>query len=238
MKKFEKTKYFILGMLLTVVIFNFASPAFAALATKTIQVATGVNIYIDDVKLDPKDASGNPVEPFVYNGTTYLPVRAIGEAYGKVVQWDGSTSSVYVGKHDSSEPAILLQDLDWFTGEDFHTETTINDNLGNTQYNCINCHLQSYPGSGGTYARTNVYKINGQYSKISGAFFLAYDNRNDDSDHTLEIYGDNKLLYTATMTSGIEPIDFIVELTGVLELKIYFDGGNGCTAISNCGLYT
>jgi uncharacterized secreted protein with C-terminal beta-propeller domain len=52
-----------------------------------------VNIYVDDVKLEPKDANGNPVEACVYNGTTYLPVRAVGEAYGKVVQWDGSTQS-------------------------------------------------------------------------------------------------------------------------------------------------
>jgi len=98
-------------------------------------VTTGVNIFIDDVKLNPKDVNGNPVEAFIYNGTTYLPVRAISEALNVAVFWDGKTRSVYLGKHDTDVPSIMLYDLDYFTTSDkyaFRKEKSVTDNLGNT----------------------------------------------------------------------------------------------------------
>ena len=33
-----------------------------------------IKIYIDGAEIVPKDANGNTVEPFMMNGTTYLPV--------------------------------------------------------------------------------------------------------------------------------------------------------------------
>ena len=136
-----------------------------------------------------------------------------------------------MGKHDSSEPAVLLQDLDYFTGSDLKTETTMKDNLGNTQYNCF--YVKS---------ATNVYKLNGQYTKMSGTLFQLYDYRSKSSyESTVEIYGDGKLLYTATVSGGIEPIDFSVDLTGVLELTVktgrstqWGENSGGL----HCGLYT
>lgn len=112
----KQWKGFVAGILSAALIAVMVTPGLAALAGKTIQVFTGVDIYIDDVKLIPKDANGNPVEVFVYNGTTYLPVRAVGEAVGKAVQWEGKTNSVYLGKHTGEKPAVWLKDLDYFTG--------------------------------------------------------------------------------------------------------------------------
>jgi len=91
---------FICGVLVTVLIFSLTTVAFAALEAKNIQVHTGVELYIDDEEFTPKDVNGNEVEVLLYNGTTYLPVRAIGEAYGKEIYWDDSTKSVYIGKHE------------------------------------------------------------------------------------------------------------------------------------------
>lgn len=73
-----------------------------------------MDIYVDDARLDARDANGNPVEVFIYNGTTYLPVRAVGEAVGKAVQWESKTSSVYIGQHKSDKPAVWLDELDYF----------------------------------------------------------------------------------------------------------------------------
>lgn len=57
-----------------------------------------IKIFIDGNRINPTDADGNYVEPFIIDGTTYLPVRAIGNAFGKEVSWDGSTFTVYIGK--------------------------------------------------------------------------------------------------------------------------------------------
>ena len=83
MKRRQKAAWFLSGVAATVLAVSLTSPALAALAAKTIQVYTGVDVYVDDMKLEPTDANGNPVEVFVYNGTTYLPVRAVSEAVGK-----------------------------------------------------------------------------------------------------------------------------------------------------------
>ena len=53
-----------------------------------------INIFINGGKFIAKDANGNVVNPILKDGTTYLPVRAIGEAFDKEVAWDGATKTV------------------------------------------------------------------------------------------------------------------------------------------------
>ena len=49
-----------------------------------------IKIMIDGKKLDTEN------EPFISAGVTYLPVRAVAEAVGKNVSWDGETNTVYI----------------------------------------------------------------------------------------------------------------------------------------------
>lgn len=53
-----------------------------------------ITIILDGISLSPTDAAGNPVEPFILDGTTYLPVRAISEALDLTVAWDSVTNTV------------------------------------------------------------------------------------------------------------------------------------------------
>jgi len=53
-----------------------------------------ISVTLDGEKLDLRDVQGNSVEPFIFDGTNYLPVRAISEALGLTVSWDGSTNTV------------------------------------------------------------------------------------------------------------------------------------------------
>lgn len=53
-----------------------------------------VNIYINGSKFIAKDAGGKTVNPILSGGTTYLPVRAIGEAFEKRVEWVQETKTV------------------------------------------------------------------------------------------------------------------------------------------------
>ena len=43
------------------------------------------------------------MEPFIYEGTTYLPVRAVSEALGKNVSWDSETKTVMVTDNEDIE---------------------------------------------------------------------------------------------------------------------------------------
>ncbi len=55
-----------------------------------------VNIYVDGAKFTPRDAKGAEVAPIIKDGTTYLPVRAIAQAFGKKVDWDGANQTVVI----------------------------------------------------------------------------------------------------------------------------------------------
>ena len=238
MKLMSKAKYFLSVILCSLILTTLTEPALGAMIGKTIQVYTGVNIYVDDTKLNPKDANGNPVEAFIYNGTTYLPVRAVGEAVGKTVQWEGKTSSVYIGKHTSDKPAVWLDELDYFDSSSWKLEARegMKDNLGNVHEHAVTA-CGNISGSPGEVYYT-TYKLNGQYSAISGTFFRTYKYRSSDNTDNLKIYGDGELLYSASVTSGVDPIDFYVDLTGVLELKICYGKWWYYSGIGNCGLWT
>lgn len=63
--------------------------AFASSIIKDIkaQLRPDFTIVIDGKKADFKNAQGEAVYPVLYDGTTYLPVRAIGEMMDKTVYW-------------------------------------------------------------------------------------------------------------------------------------------------------
>ena len=65
-------KGFVLGILATLLVSTMVIPGLAATVAKTITVYTGITLYFDGVKVDPKDANGNSVEPLLYNGTTSM----------------------------------------------------------------------------------------------------------------------------------------------------------------------
>jgi len=57
---------------------------------KSIQVVmNGINLVVDGQII--------PDDNILYNGTTYVPIRAVAEALGKEVKWDAKTNTVEIG---------------------------------------------------------------------------------------------------------------------------------------------
>ena len=201
----------------------------SALAGKQVTIYPGVNLYVDDALIEPKDANGSPVEVFIYNGTTYLPVRAIGEAFGKTVAWEGSTSSVYVGKHASDKPAVYLKDLEYFysnySGRDFYFPSLpVEDNYGNAHGNCMRSDKYFKNEEQDLYVM-RTYLLNGTYSRITGTTFISHSQRSATlfAGSGVEIYCDDELVYSNRITKSTEqyaPVDFDVDLTGVLKMEV------------------
>ena len=240
MKRKNSLIPFVAGMLVMLALVGTVLPA-VALSGKDITVYPGVNIFIDDQKLNPKDANGNPVEVFIYNGTTYLPVRAVSEALGQPVQWEGSTSSVYIGKHTGEKPAVWLSDMDYFDvndSYDWKCGQELLDNLDKTHQHCIN-------DSGWYHDNQYIsYKINNQYSLLSGTFFQKYESRNEEGLSTLTIYGDDEILWSGSTGKGMNPVSFSINITDVETLKIViksemiYNDQYARVAIGDVGLWT
>ncbi len=84
--------------------------AFAA-TTQSIEVSP-INIMVGGKVFLPTDANGKNVPVFVYNGTTYAPLRALAEAYGLTVGYnsekklatvEGTPSGDYVGTKGTAQ---------------------------------------------------------------------------------------------------------------------------------------
>ncbi len=70
----------------------------------TAYLNSGVTISVDGNRLQPVESDGSRIYPIVYNNRTYLPVRAISDALGAEVGYDGSgdgTITINPGKSDS-----------------------------------------------------------------------------------------------------------------------------------------
>lgn len=70
--------------------------AFAVNGRKITATYGGITIYLNGQKQVATDVNGKVVEPLIYQGTTYVPIRAVSEWLGKTVTWQGSTSSVFI----------------------------------------------------------------------------------------------------------------------------------------------
>lgn len=99
-------------IIMLLIIAFYTNITLASVATKSeILNYVGIEIEIDSNKIIPKDVLGNVVHPFIINGTTYLPVRAISEALGKNVEWEGETNSVYITNPNEKK------EIETFSGE-------------------------------------------------------------------------------------------------------------------------
>ena len=196
--------------------------AYAAIGTQNIAVTyRDIKLYIDGALITPKDVNGNTVEPFIYNGTTYLPVRAVGTAFGKDVDFDEATYSVYVGARPG-RPAIEVP-------------------LYNKPYLEVG-YASGFSATGDE--RQNHIKITSADSAItklsSGRFFMndyviyplnaaatsfkatLNPPANEYSPElTYKIYGDGNLMYTSpilTPNAAAQTIE--VNVSGVVQMRI------------------
>jgi len=200
------------------------STSYAASLKKTIDIYyDNIKIYVNNSLIDPKDGTGKPVEPFIYEGTTYLPVRAVAEALDKEVIWDGNTKSVYLNdKKVVDQSMVWLNDLEYFN---LQVESPANkwiklenDSFKDATGNFCSRAIQATIWLDWLYAD---YLVNKNYSRISGKFALSFESRSTKHKANLKFYGDNKLLYTSPeMTGGVLPIDFDVDISGVEKLRI------------------
>lgn len=116
MKK-ERMKGFLSGILVSILCFTLIGTAAATIGKRTLEVDySDIKIQLDGQLINPTDANGASVEPFSLNGTTYLPVRAVGNAMGLKVAWDNKTSTVLLTspKDFSAMHLQMLQCLNIF----------------------------------------------------------------------------------------------------------------------------
>ena len=81
-----------------------AMPVMAAIDFETAKLRPDYTIVIDGKEKNFKRADGSAAFALVYEDSTYLPLRAIGEAIGKNVNWDEDTKTITLeGKRETKD---------------------------------------------------------------------------------------------------------------------------------------
>lgn len=72
----------------------------ALAASNLVKIAAHLNhnitFTLNGYSWTPTDANGKVLYPITYNNTTYLPVRAVSEAAGVRINWDGKTQTIHL----------------------------------------------------------------------------------------------------------------------------------------------
>ena len=157
------------------------------------------------------------MEPFIYNGTTYLPVRAVGEALGKQVGWDGKTKTVYIGEVPG-QVTYLLDVCQPYESYEFHTPTTFTM-AGKMYSNGFILACNPYWTEGEGYA---LFNLNGAYSTLE--FDFGHEDGTDLEDGgNYYFYLDGKLVKTITPHPEDMVKHYKISLNNALQMKIVCD---------------
>ena len=65
--------------------------------TVSAELSPDITVKIDGVERIFYNAQGKEIHPISYAGTTYVPIRSIGELMDKNVNWDEATSTATIG---------------------------------------------------------------------------------------------------------------------------------------------
>ena len=93
-------------LLICVMLVSFCAGAVAVGNLEEIKALLNYGItvkYNGDVQT-MYDAQGTRVYPITYNGTTYVPIRAVSNMLGIAVDWDGANNTVLLGENSKSRP--------------------------------------------------------------------------------------------------------------------------------------
>lgn len=107
--------------------------AVAAVNSEEITALLSYDVKVEyDGKVQTfKDANNKRVYPIVYEGTTYLPVRAVSNLFKVPVDWNGETQTVILGQDKNKAP-----ELHNYTSTEFDDLKRYRDNK--TYYKYVN----------------------------------------------------------------------------------------------------
>jgi hypothetical protein len=223
MKK-DTVKGFILGVC-TFALFVSVGTAFASGKLTNINVFQGgIKLFVDGKLTVPTDSDGKVVEPFIYDGTTYLPLRALSNALTnnqKPVSWDSNTLSIYVGQ----ALAAAQTDIGELTPYEQNGFVLKGDKAA---FSILDKTITPFNN---LTSGSLTYMLNSNYSQINGNLIIPYKTIGNSGTAKLSFYNVNKkgketLIKEFSTGIGDDTVSVSVDVRGVEILKIVQDNRN------------
>lgn len=234
----EKIKGFIAGVCTTVLL----AGAVTAFAANIDVVMSGIKIYWDGIEKTLTDVNGNKVEPMIYEGTTYVPLRAMANLMGKEVDWDQQNMAVIVGEKPVAETTQLadmkdkvigntgsmaiFSSIDEITHKEFYLKNKKITGLSNVMLNG-----NSWPDINIRDGASITFALEGDYSKIVGKAIMPYEEIGSNKENVISFYavandGAETKITSYPLKQTKDAIEFEVNVTGVKNLKVCIDKEN------------
>lgn len=210
-----------------------------------------ISVSFDAVKkivINGVDKTPTTVKPFIYNGSTYVPLRYISEQLNTPVSWDEKTGTVYLGAKPVSveitmksltelpiksnfnaylyridnhlEPPYNLDaDAGYNYPSDYKMKLMINSGGSSTTYeNGIS--LKGYGSGSAIY-----YDLKGEYAVLKGTIgYDAFLNK-EYKGYNVRIYGDDKVLQDIQLSGSHLFENVEVSLAGIKTLRLELISG-------------
>ena len=190
--------------------------AFAAGGLQQIKayINRDITIKLDGQVKTMADEQGARVYPISYDGTTYVPIRAVSSMLGIDVAWDQASYSVLLGKTGTAKD--FIETFEPYSKKGGCTDYQISDSRRETIAGKQYDHYINFYG----YSVDNrlYYDLGGDYKTLS---FDAYFASTHDDPATIYVYGDNDtLLATYDIVGSNLPTSYSVDVRGVQQLVI------------------
>ena len=199
--------------------------AAGAAAADTLQAITayldpGITITFDGEARTLTDAKGARVYPITYNGSTYLPVRAVADLAGLEVNWDQATKTVHLGKMSTDVDLIdTLNNYYRDSGVDnwgAQVKTGEKDPMEISGINCshwIDLYLGTWMEQ--TPTAKISFNLEGKYDTLAFQYYTT-------KDVILKVFGDNdSVLFEQEIHGGRVAQTVTVPLLKTTQLSFY-----------------
>ena len=137
MRRGSNLKWFIAGVAFSIVL-TATLPALAASLTQSVTITyRDIKVTLNGQQIELAN------EPFLLNGTTYLPLREVASALELDVSWDGSTSTVKLTRSSAPSPSAA-QSNGWSNAPD-NTKVWIANRTSLIAHSTSSCSNMSSP---------------------------------------------------------------------------------------------
>jgi hypothetical protein len=207
--------------------------------TASAYAATGGNMIevfynIKDIKINKVSSMPAEEKPFVFNGTTYVPLRFVAEAFGQKVDWEGATQTILIGETGKNDDGYYLGNTikslgtvrrDGFGGgmksvfdgllvEKALTENQVKndgtDNLGKKFSNHLSLSTNG--------EISTSYPLSGEYKRFKAHLSIPEAFKNMDDTAKLEILLDGNPLSKYDLKAGDLPQEIDVDVSNANKI--------------------
>ncbi|MDQ0888781.1 hypothetical protein QFZ81_003869 [Paenibacillus sp. V4I9] len=222
---FKSMKGFVLGFSCCALLTS--GIAYAADAVK-LDAFFGVKLMQNGIDKTPQE---DDLKPFIANGRTYVPLKAVGDLLGVDVNWDGANTAVIIGGKIEGTPLSVPNSVK--NGNEGYAVYAVSQNQPMT----ING--KSYGSKGFKfYTEHNdfhdtkdlnlkfTYNLNAQYSKLT--FSIGMDDVKAESDESRTVAftnQDGKVINSFLLSKGSIQEAITINVKGVTELNIEVSSG-------------